>query len=104
MVFKLERERPAATVYQNSLFYITKDKHVRSYDFTTQVESASLLSLRKLGSTFVPPRTLSYNPAVSRSLSLSLSPITFSGIARFFAPFQFQSARLRTRMNFHRHQ
>ncbi|KIW75049.1 hypothetical protein Z517_11820 [Fonsecaea pedrosoi CBS 271.37] len=63
MVFKLERERPASSVYQNQLFYITKDKHVRSYDFTKNVESPSLLSLRKFGSNWVPPRTLSYNPA-----------------------------------------
>ena len=63
MVFKLERERPASSLYQNQLFYITKDKHVRSYDFTKNVESPSMLSLRKFGSTWVPPRTLSYNPA-----------------------------------------
>ncbi|KAK8076232.1 coatomer WD associated region [Apiospora phragmitis] len=44
MVFKLERERPASTVHQNSLFFITKEKH-------------------RLGSAWVPPRTLSYNPA-----------------------------------------
>ena len=63
MVFKLERERPASAVYQNQLFYITKDKHVKSYDFTKNVESPSMLSLRKFGSTWIPPRTLSYNPA-----------------------------------------
>lgn len=63
MVFKLERERPASSVYQNNLFYITKDKHVRSYDFTKNVESPSMLSLKKLGSPWVPPRSLSYNPA-----------------------------------------
>jgi len=63
MVFKLERERPASSVYQNQLFYITKDKHVRSYDFTKNVESPSILSLRKFGSNWVSPRTLSYNPA-----------------------------------------
>lgn len=63
MVFKLERERPASAVYQNQLFYITKEKHVRSYDFTKNVESPSLLSLKKLGSPWVPPRNLSYNPA-----------------------------------------
>lgn len=63
MVFKLERERPASSLYQNTLFYITKDKHVRSYDFTKNAESPSLLSLRKFGNSWVPPRTLSYNPA-----------------------------------------
>ena len=63
MVFKLERERPASTVHQNVLFYITKDKHVRSYDYQKNIESPSILSLKKLGSPWVPPRTISYNPA-----------------------------------------
>lgn len=63
MVFKLERERPASAVHQNQLFYITKEKHLRSYDFNKNVESPSMLSLRKLGSAWVPPRTMSYNPA-----------------------------------------
>lgn len=63
MVFKLERERPASAVYQNTLFYITKDKCVKSYDFQKNAESPTMLSLKKLGSPWVPPRTLSYNPA-----------------------------------------
>ena len=63
MVFKLERERPASAIYQNQLFYITKDKTLRSYDFSKNTESPSLLSLKKLGSPWTPPRTLSYNPA-----------------------------------------
>ena len=63
MVFKLERERPASSVYQNQLFYVTKEKFVKSYDFSKNSESPALLSLRKLGSPWVPPRTLSYNPA-----------------------------------------
>ncbi|KAH7625872.1 coatomer WD associated region-domain-containing protein [Sordaria sp. MPI-SDFR-AT-0083] len=63
MVFKLERERPASAVYQNNIFYITKEKHVKMYDFQKNAESPTLLSLKKLGSPWVPPRTLSYNPA-----------------------------------------
>ena len=64
MVFKLERERPASSIYQNSLFYITKEnKMVRSYDFSKNQESPGIVSLRKLGSPWTPPRTLSYNPA-----------------------------------------
>lgn len=63
MVFKLERERPASAVHQNNLFYITKEKHVRSYDFTKNQESPSMLSLRKLGPAWTPPRAISYNPA-----------------------------------------
>lgn len=73
MVFKLERERPASNLYQNTLLYITKDKHVKSYDFTKNIESPSLLSLRKFGNSWVPPRTLSYNPA-ERSI-LVTSPV-----------------------------
>ncbi len=63
MVFKLERERPASAFYQNNLFFITKDKHVRSYDFQKNIESPTLLTLKKLGMPWVPPRSLSYNPA-----------------------------------------
>ncbi|KZZ89759.1 coatomer subunit alpha [Ascosphaera apis ARSEF 7405] len=63
MVFKLERERPASTSYQNQLFFVTKDKQLKSYDFTRNVESQPLVSLKKLGSPWIPPRTLSYNPA-----------------------------------------
>ncbi|KAI5460278.1 coatomer WD associated region-domain-containing protein [Mariannaea sp. PMI_226] len=63
MVFKLERERPASAVHQNLLFYVTKEKHVKSYDFQRNIESPTLLSLKKLGSAWVAPRTLSYNPA-----------------------------------------
>ena len=63
MVFKLERERPASSIYQNQLFYITKEKLLKSYDFSKNSESPGILSLRKLGSPWVPPRTLSYNPA-----------------------------------------
>ncbi|KZF21802.1 Coatomer, alpha subunit [Xylona heveae TC161] len=63
MVFKLERERPASAVYQNQLFYITKEKHVRSYDFQKNIESPPMLSLKRLGSPWIPPRSLSYNPA-----------------------------------------
>ena len=63
MVFKLERERPASTVHQNSLFYVTRDKQVRTYDFAKNVESPPLVSLKKLGNPWVPPRSISYNPA-----------------------------------------
>ncbi|WPH00386.1 Putative COP1-coatomer complex alpha chain of secretory pathway vesicles [Acrodontium crateriforme] len=63
MVFKLERERPASAIHQNQLFFINKEKHVRSYDFQKNIESPSMLSLKKVGSAWVPPRTISYNPA-----------------------------------------
>jgi coatomer subunit alpha len=63
MVFKLERERPAYAVYQNTLFYVNKEKQVKSYDFSKNTDSTAILSLKKLGAQWTPPRTLSYNPA-----------------------------------------
>ena len=63
MVFKLERERPASTVYQDNLFYITRDKQVRMFDLVKNTESPPLLSLKRLGPTWIPPRSISYNPA-----------------------------------------
>ncbi|KAF8438071.1 coatomer WD associated region-domain-containing protein [Boletus edulis BED1] len=61
IVFKLERERPAFSVHTDSLYYV-RDKYVRAYDFNTGSD-IGLLSVRKFGSPYVPPRTLSFNPA-----------------------------------------
>ncbi|CCX30812.1 Similar to Coatomer subunit alpha; acc. no. P53622 [Pyronema omphalodes CBS 100304] len=63
MVFKLERERPAYACHQNQLFFINKEKHVKMFDFSNNNESLPMLSLKKLGAAWSPPRTLSYNPA-----------------------------------------
>jgi coatomer subunit alpha len=72
MVFKLERERPAYTLNQNTLLFVTKDKFVRSYDLQSGMESPNLISLRKLGQPWNPPRSISYNPA-DRSVLVSSS-------------------------------
>lgn len=61
IVFKLERERPAHHVHQNQLYYI-KDKILHIHDFASTADQ-EVLSVRKLGSQYVTPRTLSYNPA-----------------------------------------
>lgn len=61
IVFKLERERPAFAMHTDTLYYI-RDKYVRAYDINTGSD-IGLLSVRKFGSPYVPPRTLSYNPA-----------------------------------------
>ncbi|TFK73487.1 coatomer subunit alpha-2 [Pluteus cervinus] len=66
IVFKLERERPAFSVHQNTLYYI-RDKYVRSYDFDSGAD-VGLLSVRKFGSPYIPPRTLSFNPAEKSTL------------------------------------
>jgi len=48
-----------------------RDKYVRSYDFNTSAD-IGLLSVRKFGSPYVPPRTLSFNPA-ERAAILTIS-------------------------------
>lgn len=70
IVFKLERERPAFTVHQDTLYYV-RDKYVRSYDLNTSSD-LGLLSVRKFGSPYVPPRTISFNPA-ERSVILTIN-------------------------------
>ncbi|GAA5988628.1 hypothetical protein JCM5350_005773 [Sporobolomyces pararoseus] len=61
IVFKLDRERPAYSTHGNTLFYV-RDKHVRVHDLLTGSDS-SVVSVRRLGTQYQQPRTLSYNPA-----------------------------------------
>ncbi|THH21133.1 hypothetical protein EW146_g328 [Bondarzewia mesenterica] len=70
IVFKLERERPAFAIHGDMVYYV-RDKFVRSYDINTGAD-IGLLSVRKFGSPYVPPRTLSFNPA-ERSVLLTIS-------------------------------
>ncbi|KAI0090328.1 coatomer subunit alpha-2 [Irpex rosettiformis] len=70
IVFKLERERPAFAIHGDVLYYV-RDKYVRSYDINTGSD-IGLLSVRKFGSPYVPPRTLSYNPA-ERAVVVTIS-------------------------------
>lgn len=48
IVFKLERERPAYSTHQNTLYYV-KDRYLRTYDFQTQRDNP-LMSIRRSGS------------------------------------------------------
>lgn len=61
IVFKLDRERPAFSIHGNTLFYV-RDKYVRAHDFATGTDT-SVVSVRRLGTQYQQPRTLSYNPA-----------------------------------------
>lgn len=70
IVFKLEREWPAFSVFQDTLHYI-RSKYVRAYDFNTGAD-IGLLSVRKFGSPYVPPRTLSFSPA-ERAVILTIN-------------------------------
>ena len=49
IVFKLERERPAYATHGTMLYYV-KDRHLRSYDFTNQRDTA-LITIRRPGIT-----------------------------------------------------
>jgi coatomer subunit alpha len=68
IVFKLERERPAFATHENTLYYV-RDKYVRAYDFNNGSD-IGLLSVRKFGSPYMPPRTLSFNP-IEKSVLLT---------------------------------
>ncbi|KAM9929166.1 hypothetical protein OXX80_009779 [Metschnikowia pulcherrima] len=61
MVFKLERERPAHTVFQNKVYFVNGEKQVQSYDLARDEASMPMLSLKKIGKTWSFMRTVSYN-------------------------------------------
>lgn len=70
IVFKLERERPAYALHNDMLYYV-RDKYVRQYDINSGAD-VGVLSVRKFGSLYTPPRTLSFNPA-ERAVVLTIS-------------------------------
>ncbi|KAH8113922.1 coatomer subunit alpha-2 [Phellopilus nigrolimitatus] len=70
IVFKLERERPAYALHGDTLYYV-RDKYVRQYDFNSGAD-VGVLSVRKFGSAYIPPRTLSFNPA-ERAVVITIS-------------------------------
>jgi hypothetical protein len=74
IVFKLDRERPAFSLFQSTLFYV-RDKVIRVHDLSTG-NDVGLVNIKKFGSLFTAPRTLSYNPAEKSVLitSVSISP------------------------------
>lgn len=61
IVFKLERERPAFSLAANNLFYV-RDKVVRMRDLNSGTD-VGVMGVRKLGSQYIQPRAMSYNPA-----------------------------------------
>lgn len=71
MVFKLERERPASTLSQNTLFYINKEKQVKSFEIGSDRDNLPLLSLKKVGNPWTPFRHISYNPSERALLAMT---------------------------------
>ena len=70
IVFKLERERPAYALHNDMLYYV-RDKYVHQYDINSGTDNG-VLSGRKFGSQYTPPKTLSFNPA-ERAVVLAIS-------------------------------
>ncbi|XP_047126355.1 coatomer subunit alpha isoform X1 [Hydra vulgaris] len=60
VVFKLERERPAYTVHQNTLYYV-KDRYLRIYEFGSSIDKP-IMQFKK-GAGRPNPVHLVYNPA-----------------------------------------
>ncbi|UXI18026.1 Exocyst complex component 8 [Sarcoptes scabiei] len=80
IVFKLERERPAFTIYSNFLFYI-KDHFLRRLDFTTS-KDVPVIQLRNRGR--IPPHSIHYNPAANLMIVTSRSPNTENSIYELY--------------------
>lgn len=70
IVFKLERERPAYAISDNSLFYV-KDKQIRHYDFQNGADVAVIGIKKAPVGLNQQPRTLSYNAAENAVLVTS---------------------------------
>ncbi|KAG5438353.1 hypothetical protein PCANB_002841 [Pneumocystis canis] len=81
MIFKLERERPTYTVYQDTLFFVNKENYICSFDLKNDISESFVISLKKLSSRWKKPRTISYNP--SQEMILACSP-TDNGIYEIF--------------------
>lgn len=71
IVFKLERERPAYTIHQNSLFYV-RDKSLHCYDFNSN-DDVSVAIVKRGNGSQAAPRTVSYNP--TEKMALVCTPI-----------------------------
>ncbi|KAI3777467.1 hypothetical protein L1987_47267 [Smallanthus sonchifolius] len=71
IVFKLERERPAFSVSNDSVYYV-KDCFLRFYEYSTQKDT-QIIPIRRLGSATLNqgPRTLSYSPTENAVLICS---------------------------------
>ncbi|KAJ1937014.1 hypothetical protein EC988_008017, partial [Linderina pennispora] len=63
IVFKLERERPAAASHHNNLLYV-RESQIRIHDFTNN-NDAAMIAIRSApaGQYLPPPRSMSFNPA-----------------------------------------
>ncbi|CED82220.1 coatomer protein subunit alpha [Phaffia rhodozyma] len=79
IVFKLERERPAFSLYQEKLFYV-REKTVRVHDLSNGSD-IGVMNIKKLGPAHSPALTLSYNPAEK---SILVSEASDGGIFDFF--------------------
>lgn len=73
MVFKLDRERPAFSLHQNTLFYIDKEKQLKSYEIGNDSDNRVYFSLQKFGNAWSNIRNISYNPSDKSILATTRS-------------------------------
>ncbi|KAI9291125.1 Coatomer, alpha subunit [Neoconidiobolus thromboides FSU 785] len=69
IIFKLERERPAMSILQDTMLYV-KENHVRIHNFTNGSDSPVITIKKEGGSYTSPPRSLTFNP-VDKTVILS---------------------------------
>ncbi|KAJ1339880.1 hypothetical protein BSLG_005540 [Batrachochytrium salamandrivorans] len=72
IVFKLERERPAATIHGDTLFFV-RDKNIRVYNVQKNADTPVVTIRRGQVGQTLPPRTLSYNPAENSIIITSMN-------------------------------
>lgn len=63
MIFKLDRERPPATIHSQQLFFVNKAKQVQTFDYNKKVASLPYVSLNNIGQAWNAFRSISYNPS-----------------------------------------
>ncbi|XP_003387772.1 PREDICTED: coatomer subunit alpha-like [Amphimedon queenslandica] len=85
MVFKLERERPAFGLHQNTLYYI-KERYLRRYELGTSKDHP-IMAIRRNGTPQYrsSPHSLSYNPAENAILVCSNTTNTETAYYELFA-------------------
>lgn len=70
-IFKLDRERPAHTIYQDELFWIDTDKNINTLSLKAGSSGKVVGSLKKIGHKWNTVYSLSYNPAEKAILAVS---------------------------------
>ncbi|KAJ9057030.1 hypothetical protein DSO57_1026341 [Entomophthora muscae] len=72
VVFKLQRERPAMQITQDTLMYV-RDNHIRVHNFNSGSDQPIQALRKQTGQYFLPPRSLTFNPVDKTVIVSSVS-------------------------------